>query len=79
MKKLLCFVSSLLLANLLLAQSTFTIGDLTYEVLANNKVSVIACDTSATVVNVPANVSYEGVDYDVITIGDNAFQYSLLL
>lgn len=75
MKKILFFLSAVLSFTILFAQTEFTIGVLTYRLLSENKVSVIACDTSATVVNVPANVSYEGVDYDVITIGDNAFQY----
>ena len=73
MKKILFFLSAVLSFTILFAQTEFTIGVLTYRLLSENKVSVIACDTSATVVNVPANVSYEGVDYDVITIGDNAY------
>ena len=75
MKKILCLICSLVFVNVLLAQTTFVLGDLTYEIIASNKVSVIACDTSATIVNVPSSVNYGDESYDVEKIGNEAFQY----
>lgn len=79
MKSFLFFICGLVCANMLLAQGQFVEGDLTYRVTTSNNVEVISCDTSAIVVNIPATVIYEGVDYNVVSIGEQAFQYRLNL
>ncbi|MEE0882035.1 MAG: leucine-rich repeat domain-containing protein [Bacteroidales bacterium] len=52
---------------------TFTIGDLTYEVTGDNNVEVHYCNTSATAVEIPVTVTYNGTTYNVIAVGDMAF------
>ena len=51
----------------------FTSGYLTYEVTNKGEVEVHDCDDSAVSVNIPKIVSYDGYDYYVTSIGDNAF------
>jgi hypothetical protein len=79
MNRILFFICSLVFVNIIFAQNQFVIGDLTYQVKTNNNLEVIACDTSAIVVNIPASVNYEGVNYNVTSIGNDAFQYRLNL
>lgn len=43
MKRLLSLICTLLCANVLLAQTTFTVGNLTYEIINSNAVSVYDC------------------------------------
>ena len=52
---------------------TFTIGDLTYEVTGDNNVEVHYCNTSATAVEIPTSVTHNGTTYNVIAIGNLAF------
>ena len=52
---------------------TFTIGDLTYEVTGDNNVEVHYCNTSATAVEIPTSVTHNGTTYNVIAVGDMAF------
>ncbi|MEE1096868.1 MAG: hypothetical protein U0K83_00915, partial [Bacteroidales bacterium] len=70
MKRIVFFLCTLLCANVLLAQSFFTIGDLTYHVISPTKVEVMKCDTSATSVAIPETVIHEGITYTVHKIGD---------
>ncbi len=80
MKKILFFVCTLLCANVLFAQ-TFWDGDLQYEVISTNpaKVEVNDANSSITTANIPETVSYEGTNYTVTAIGEEAFEscYSL--
>lgn len=52
---------------------SFTIGDLTYEVTGDNNVEVHYCNTSATAVEIPTSVTHNGTTYNVIAVGDMAF------
>ena len=70
MKRIVFFLCTLLCANVLLAQSFFTIGDLTYHVISPTKVEVMKCDTSATSVAIPETVIHEEITYTVHKIGD---------
>jgi hypothetical protein len=85
MKKILLFLCAILFGSIISAQNQLAIGDqfviedLTYQITANNSVGVIACDTSAVVVNIPESVSYEDVTYNVVLIGNEAFQYRVNL
>lgn len=85
MKEILLFLCAILFGSIISAQNQLAIGDqfviedLTYQITANNSVGVIACDTSAVVVNIPESVSYEDVTYNVVLIGDEAFQYRVNL
>ena len=53
----------------------FTSGYLTYEVTGKGEVEVHDCDDSAVSVNIPKFVSYDGYDYYVTSIGEDAFKY----
>lgn len=85
MRKILLFLYAILLGSIMSAQNQLAIGDqfvvedLTYQITANNSVGVIACDTSAVVVNIPESESYEDVTYNVVLIGNEAFQYRVNL
>lgn len=52
---------------------TFTVGYLTYEVIQGEDVKVKSCNTSATEVEIPVTVTYNGTTYNVIAVGDMAF------
>jgi hypothetical protein len=59
----------------LLAQSTFTIGDLTYGVISTNppQVEVHDANLSITTANIPETVTYNETTYSVTSIEDWAF------
>ena len=66
-----------------MAQTTFTVGDLNYQVNADNvSVTVIGhvngYDAQGEL-NIPASVSYGGTDYAVTVIGNTAFMYCFYL
>ena len=73
MRKGLLLICALLCTNVLLAQTTFTIGDLTYQTIGSSTVEVYDCDTSATIVIIPSTVTYQGTTYTVTSIGLSAF------
>ena len=77
MKRLLLFISTLLCANVLMAQTTFWIGDIQYEITSTNpaKVEVNDANSSITTANIPSTVSYEGTNYSVTSIGNWAFEF----
>ena len=79
MKRTLLIICTLLCANVLSAQTRFTIGDLTYEVTSGNEVEVHDCAYVTTSVVIPETVTNEGTTYSVTSIGDSAFysEYSL--
>lgn len=52
---------------------SFTIGGLTYQVTEGNNVKVHYCNTSAIEVEIPVTVTYNGTTYNVIAVGDLAF------
>ncbi len=52
---------------------TFTVGYLTYEVIQGEDVKVKSCHTSAIEVEIPVTVTYNGTTYNVIAVGDMAF------
>ena len=75
MKRLLFFICTLLCANVLLAQTTFTIGDLTYGVISTNppQVEVHDANLSITTANIPETVTYNETTYSVTSIEEWAF------
>lgn len=68
MKKSLFLICATLFANMLLAQSQFTIDYLTYKVLNEDEVEVIDCVDSIGVVEIPATVTYDSKTYTVTAI-----------
>ena len=79
MKRLALFICTLLCANVLSAQ-TFTIGDFIYTVYYDTPgigtgVAVKAADTTITTANIPETVTYQGITYNVTSIGVSAFEY----
>ncbi|MBR3938887.1 MAG: leucine-rich repeat domain-containing protein, partial [Bacteroidales bacterium] len=73
MRKRLLLICALLCTNVLLAQTTFTIGDLTYQITGSNTAKVADCSTSTTSVVIPSTVTYQGTTYSVTSIGYEAF------
>ncbi|MBQ2396042.1 MAG: leucine-rich repeat domain-containing protein [Bacteroidales bacterium] len=75
MKRLALFICTLLCANVLLAQTEFIVGNLKYRVDSSNptEVSVGKVDNTITTANIPATVSYDGITYNVTSIGSMAF------
>ena len=74
MKRFLFFFNILLFTNILLAQS-FTIDDITYNVIGTNQVELTKYNGNASFVNIPATVEYEENTYSVTFIKGNAFYY----
>mgnify|MGYP003444775572 FL=1 len=75
MKRIIFAICTLLCANVLLAQSTFTIGDLTYGVISTNppQVEVHDANLSITTANIPETVTYNETTYSVTSIEEWAF------
>ena len=55
------------------AQTTFTEGDFTYQVLDGNRLAVAGCSLDGVIANVPETVSHEGTTYTVTAVADSAF------
>lgn len=68
MKKSLFLICATLFANMLLAQSQFTIDYLTYKVLNEDEVEVIDCEDSVDVVDIPETVIFDSKTYTVTAI-----------
>ena len=62
---------------MLLAQTRFWVDSLQYEVTSTNpaKVEVYDANDSITTVNIPATVTYNGINYSVTSIGALAFSF----
>jgi hypothetical protein len=77
MKKALLLICTLLCANVLLAQTRFWVDSLQYKVTSTNpaKVEVYDANDSITTVNIPATVTYNGINYSVTSIGAQAFSF----
>ena len=77
MKKVLLLICTLLCANVLMAQTRFWVDSLQYEVTSTNpaKVEVYDANDSITTVNIPATVTYNGINYSVTSIGAQAFSF----
>ena len=75
MKRIIFAICTILCANVLFAQTRFWVDSLQYEVTSTNpaKVKVYNANESITIANIPAIVTYQGITYDVTTIGDWAF------
>jgi len=75
MKRTLLLICTLLCANVLLAQTTFTIGDLTYGVISTNppQAEVHDANLSITTANIPETVTYNETTYSVTSIEEWAF------
>ena len=76
MKRLLFFICTLLCANVLMAQTTFWIDSLQYQVTSTTpaEVKVNDANTSITTAIIPEIVSYGGINYTVTSIGTSAFR-----
>ena len=57
------------------AQTTFTIGNLEYTTTSDSTVSVGKNGTPIGELVIPTNVEYEGTQYSVTSIGNDAFAY----
>ena len=77
MKRTLLFICTLLCANVLLAQTQFTIDSLRYKVTSTNpaEVEVYYANPSIVIADIPETVTYEETTYSVTSIGDWAFSY----
>ena len=75
MKRIVFLICTLLCANVLLAQTRFWVDSLQYEVTSTNpaKVEVYDANSSITTAIIPAIVTYQGITYDVTSIGERAF------
>lgn len=61
----------------IMAQSTFKVDNLTYQVVGNGTVRIVDADSKATGdLVIPAQVTNEGTTYDVTSIGEEAFKWS---
>ncbi len=76
MKKMGLFICTLICANVLMAQTRFTIGSIIYEVIDSNEVKVYSYFGSDSVLVIPDTVTNQGVSYAVTEIGWIAFQSS---
>ena len=81
MKIIVFLFFALLLANFVIGQETFQIGNLTYKISSSNTVEVYDCETSATSVTIPESViaPNNNTTYNVTSIGEKAFQYNYSL
>lgn len=81
MKKIVFLFFALLLANFVIGQETFQIGNLTYKISSSNTVEVHYCEDSATSVTIPESVidTNNNTTYNVTSIGEKAFQYNYSL
>lgn len=75
MKRILLIISTILCSNLVLAQNTFIIGDITYKPTTGNNVKVRSCNQSATNVVIPETVTNNSITYNVTCIGEDAFYW----
>ncbi len=75
MKRILLIISIILCSNLVLAQNTFVIGDITYKPTTGNNVKVRSCNQSATNVVIPETVTNNSITYNVTCIGEDAFYW----
>ena len=73
MKKIVLLLCTLICANVLMAQTRFTINSITYEVIIENLVEIHAYNDSASVYVIPSTVTYQGTSYNVTRIGHSAF------
>lgn len=75
MKKILLIISIILFTNIVLAQNTFVVGDITYKPTTGNNVKVRSCNQSATNVVIPETVENNGITYNVTCVGEDAFYW----
>ena len=76
MKKITLFICTLICANVLIAQTQFTIGSITYEVIDSNEVKIYDYSGTDSVLVIPDTVAYQNVSYAVTEIGEYALAFS---
>ena len=76
MKKIVLFICTLICTNLLMAQTQFTIGSITYEVIDSNEVKIYDYSGTDSVLVIPDTVAYQNVSYAVTEIGEYALAFS---
>ena len=74
MKKIITLLCTALCANVLWAQTTFTIGNLTYTVIDSMQVKVSSCVDTYDSIVIPTEVTNQRRTYSVTTIGHGAFE-----
>ncbi|MEE0266616.1 MAG: leucine-rich repeat protein [Bacteroidales bacterium] len=75
MRRILLIISIILCSNLVLAQNTFVVGDITYKPTTGNEVKVRDCNSSATSIVIPETVTNNGITYNVTCVGEDAFSW----
>ena len=75
MRRILLIISIILCSNLVLAQNTFVVGDITYKPTTGNNVKVRSCNQSATNVVIPETVTNNSITYNVTCVGEDAFYW----
>ena len=75
MKRITLLILSILCANILVAQPSFTIGNFDFETISSNTVKITRYNrtTNLTSVSIPSSVTKNGTTYNVTTIGDYSF------
>ncbi|MBR1803338.1 MAG: leucine-rich repeat protein, partial [Muribaculaceae bacterium] len=75
------FLLSLLAGAAIAASATtFTVNELNYTVIGNNRVEVSGlADNTVTTLDIPATVENGGVTYNVTAIGDEAFRWAKVI
>ena len=72
-KKTLCLLCIMLSCLPGLADTTFTVGDWKYTTDGTNTCYVSKCNSTATSIEIPSSVEYNGTTYTVTSIGKSAF------
>lgn len=75
MRGILLIISIILCTNVVLAQNTFVVGDITYKPTTGNNVKVRSCNQTATNVVIPETVTNNGITYNVTCVGEDAFYW----
>ncbi len=74
MKKTLLFITLLVCVNASFSQDKFIINEIAYQVTGENTVEITSETTATGDVVIPATVPNSGIDYQVTSIGENAFR-----
>ena len=66
---------SLVTVNVFAVDKTFEKDGLTYTIIGENDVSVTAADLTRNEYNIPATITYNGVKYTVVSLGQRLFYH----
>lgn len=76
MKNLLTLIVALQASTLIAQTDEFTSDGITFAILQDGQVEVKGAENQANEIVIPATVNYQGTDYTVTSIGDDAFNFS---